>query len=139
MIATLKKNEQPIEKVKGITVINEEDNGQTLIYGTKNRETRFSLKGYSVEELNDELKIETKKRDKAIAETQQLEIDLIRTPIGEQYQAIKNAISDNKRIIEIAKITIPFIEKNIAKQPTEKQSSGNKLTEQAEAEKKAVR
>jgi len=124
------QSEQPLEKVKGITVINEEDNGKTLIYGTKSVQTKLSVKKYTAQEIKEELYFETKKRNDALAELQENEKLLSRTPIGKDYEVLKKLISDNKKLIESTKVTIPWLEQKL-KEATEKQSSGNKLPEQA--------
>ena len=78
----LNQSEQPLEKVKGITVINEEDNGKTLVYGTKSVQTKLSVKKYTAQEIKEELDFETKKRNDALVELQENERLLSRTPIG---------------------------------------------------------
>ena len=125
--------EQPLEKVKGITVINEEDNGKTLVYGTKSVQTKLSVKNYTAQEIKEELDFETKKRNDALVELQENERLLSITPIGKDYEGLKKLISDNKKLIESTKVTIPWLEQKL-KESNENISSGNKLPEQDTAD-----
>ena len=60
-------------------------------------------------------------------------IKKIVTPIGKDYEGLKKLISDNKKLIESTKVTIPWLEQKL-KESNENISSGNKLPEQDTAD-----
>lgn len=96
-------------KPKGITFIEETNN--SLTYGTKNRQTVLDITNYSTDDILSELTIERKKNETALNELPKLINKLDYTPVGEQKKAIVRLINDHKTVIEIAKITIPWLEK----------------------------
>ncbi len=100
-------------KLKGITFIKLENEGKTLIYGTKNNTTRLSVEGESKEEIQEMLDFENRILQRAIKEIPEQEEYLRTKMISDVSLAINEALKSNKRIIESTKITIPFLEKQI--------------------------
>ena len=108
------KEDTPLDDVKGITVLSEEDDGQTLIYGTKNNTTRLSIKGFDADDIKAELELEIYKKKDAEKKIERIEKDLPSMFEGKDKESAKQILRDSKRIIEISKITIDWLEKKLS-------------------------
>lgn len=128
------KKEVQEKKPKGITTVYEEDNGETLIYGTKTNQVRLSVKGYSLEQIQDELNFEKYKSTNSEKEIPVLESFLENHIIDDAYKAASENLKDQRKLLESTKITIPWLEKKLVKKqstplPEEKQSDKKPLDE----------
>lgn len=106
-------------KPKGITVINEEDNGKTLVYGTKNNQTRLSVVGLNEQEIKDEISMIEKFVSDAIKMNSEIEKYLPVMFVGENKQKTEQTLKSNNQIIENSKVTIPWLKQKLSELSTE--------------------
>jgi hypothetical protein len=103
-------------KVPGITHIETEDNGNTLIYGTKTSKTRLTTAGLTKEEISEELSfekmsLENNKKDLPKLEREKENIRATKGTLSKDWADNEKAIKDTNKLIEVKeKITIPFLE-----------------------------
>ena len=103
--------------IKNITSVEYFDDGQTLLYGTKNNKTRVSVLGLSKEDIIEEFEFEKKMLQREKMDLQN------KINANEEIQkstiATKNEKKDSEKIVELSKrnidiletIVLPFYEK----------------------------
>jgi len=99
--------------LKGVTAIEYEDNGETLLYGTKNNKTRVTVKGLSAEEIKNELEFEREilaRSKKDVANFDEAEKGMTKE---EKEFAIKLNKQTIGNIEQVEKIVIPFYENQL--------------------------
>lgn len=111
-------------KLKGVTTIFTEDNGKTLIYGTKNNQTRISVLNLKTSEIKEELDFEKQiyeKTKKDISEFNESEIkNSYAFSTKEKLDIIKLHNQSILKNEERKKLIIPFLESHLKdSQPTE--------------------
>ena len=105
--------------IKGITRIEYEDDGKTLIYGTKNSTTKISIAKMSNEEIKDELDFEKKMLQKSendlpqMIESNKAIQNSFRASLQEKKDSEKIIESTKKNIEVLKKIIIPFYENKL--------------------------
>jgi hypothetical protein len=103
--------------LKGVTTIFTEDNGKTLIYGTKTNQTRISVLKMSQEEIKEEIDFEKKiyeKTKKDISEFNESEIkNSYALSTKEKLDIIKLHNQSILKNEERKKIIIPFLESHL--------------------------
>jgi hypothetical protein len=119
--------------LKGVTTIFTEDNGKTLIYGTKTNQTRISVLKMSQEEIKEEIDFEKKiyeKTKKDISEFNESEIkNSYAFSTKEKLDIIKLHNQSILKNEERKKIIIPFLESHLEQN---KQVEPNELQEAIE-------
>ena len=104
-------------EVKGVTEIIIENNGETLLYGTKTRKTQMSFKGSTVEEIKEEIKFtkDILARSKRDIETFDSEMaSLQNSPTftrKDREMAVKLHNGSILNVLHDEKIVIPYLEK----------------------------
>lgn len=104
-------------KLKGVTTIFTEDNGKTLIYGTKNNQTRISVLNLKSSEIKEELDFEKQiyeKTKKDISEFNESEIkNSYAFSTKEKLDIIKLHNQSILKNEERKKLIIPFLESHL--------------------------
>ena len=121
-----KKNESPLPKsgdLTGVTVIEYEDEGTTLIYGTKNNRVRVPTKGMSKQDIQNEIDFEKKVNERAKRDIATFDENAIRNSITLTLQEKADIIKMHKQSVlnldRTEKIVIPFYESRLKAIETE--------------------
>ena len=119
------------EKIKNITEVDYEDDGNTLLYGTKNNKTRISVNNLSQEDIKNELDFEKKMLNKQksdlpnIINANNYVQNSITSSLKEKDDSRKLLNSAIKNIEILEKIVIPFYESKIASELPKSESNEN--------------
>ena len=104
-------------KLKGVTTIFTEDNGKTLIYGTKTNQTRISVLKMSQEEIKEEIDFEKKIYEKTKKDISEFNESQIKNSYAfstkEKLDIIKLHNQSILKNEERKKIIIPFLESHL--------------------------
>jgi hypothetical protein len=104
-------------KIKGVTEVVYQDNGDTILIGSKNLKTRVSVKGLSLEQIKEELEFEKDMLRFKKSGVVKFSEDEIRSQRGmtdkEKLDAIKMHKQSLVEIEKVEKIIIPFYESKI--------------------------
>lgn len=103
--------------LKGVTTIFTEDNGKTLIYGTKTNQTRISVLKMSQEEIKEDIDFEKKIYEKTIKDISEFNESEIKNSYAfstkEKLDIIKLHNQSILKNEERKKIIIPFLESHL--------------------------
>ena len=101
-------------KISGVTSIEFEDNNETILYGTKNNKTRISIKGMSIEQIQEEYDLDKQvfERNKnRNFEAEEVEIKKSKGMTDNEKISALNELKSSKRYNDILEnITLPFYE-----------------------------
>ena len=107
-------------EISGVTTVNYEDGDKTLLYGSKNNQTRISVKGMSPEDIKEEYEFEKMMLQQSIDGLPQMKAgaqaiqNLLHATLKEKKEALDDVKRTEKNIEVVKKIVIPFYEKHLA-------------------------
>lgn len=116
------KHSESGKEISGITTILYEDEGDTILYGSKNNQTRISVKGLSQNDIKEELAFEKdmlqrQKKDlpNKISGNEHIQNSMT-SSLKDKDDSRKLLISAKKNIEVLETIVIPFFESKIQKE-----------------------